>query len=506
MRGGGWRRPGLRSRSKRGTNGEVTTEPAPAPRGRRIAGSFLLLLVGVVAGAVGFSVQPVVSGEVGPGTVVIDPAVRRGATVVGLPPLGQVRADTHDGPLAFDARLDRIHLEEASAVATGDDPEEVLRRQIESGLEPLLWRLGRQSVVAVVLCGVAAGCMMPRRRWSTVATVVGGSITFAVVSGAVAVATFDPTAFDEPHFEGELERAPDFVETVQRHVDDVTVVEGRLEALADRIEGLYRSVEGDGTARPGSATTFLHVSDIHSNPLGLQLVEETARRFAVDAVIDTGDLTSFGVDIETAVAGRVAAIDTPYYVVPGNHDHFEIRAALVAAGVEVLDPGVVVIEGIRILGVGEPTFTADNRVPGALWDANTAASARRIARMVEDERPDVVAVHTRRQLSAALGTFPIGLAGHTHDPDLRYEEGTAIVEAGSAGATGIGALLTDEDLPYEMQLLHFEQRRLVAIDRLAFEGTDGEFRLERVLIDPSRIDGYPDDVTDLGPARPTRPR
>ena len=496
----------LRPSPQRVTNGEVTTEPDRAPRGRRVAGLVLLFAVGVVAGGVGFSVQPVVSGEVGPGTVVIDPAVHGGATVVGLPPLGQILADTHDGPLAFDARLDRIDLEQASVVARGDDPEGVLRSQIESDLEPLLWRLGWQSLAAAVVCGVAAGLMLPRRRWSTVATVVGGAVAFAAVSGAVAVRTFDPAAFDEPRFEGELERAPDIVATVQRHVEDVTVVEGRLEILADRIEGLYRSVEGDGTARPRSATTFLHVSDIHSNPVGIQLVEETAERFAVDAIIDTGDLTSFGADIESAVAARVAAVDTPYYVVPGNHDSFEIRAALVAAGVEVLDPGVVEIDGIRILGVGEPTFTADNRVPGALWDANTAASARRIARMVEDERPDVVAVHTRRQLSEALGSFPIGLAGHTHDPDVRYAEGTAIVEAGSAGATGIGALLTDEDLPYEMQLLHFEQGRLVAIDRLAFQGTDGEFRLQRVLLDWSLVDRYPDDVAKLGPATRTPPR
>ena len=485
----------------------MTTEPDPAPPRRQwILRSLVLLLVGAVAGAVGFSVQPVISAEVGPGTMVIDPAVRRGSTVVGLPPLGQVRAETHDGPLAFDARLDRIRLEEASAVARGDDPAGALRDEIESGLEPLLWRLGGRSLVAAGLCGLAAGLMLPRRRARAVATVIAGAIGFVVAGGAVAVASFDPTAFDEPRFEGELERAPDLVETVQRHVEDVTVVEGRLETLADRIEGLYRSVEGEGNVRQASATTLLHVSDIHSNPLGIQLVEETAARFAVDAIIDTGDLTSFGVDIETAVAARVAAIETPYYVVPGNHDSFEIRAALVAAGVEVLDPGVVEIEGIRILGVGEPTFTADNRVPGALWDANTAASARRIARMVEEDRPDVVAVHGRRQLSEAFGDFAVGLAGHTHDPDLRYVGGSVIVEAGSAGATGVGALLTDEDLPYEMQLLHFERNRLVAIDRLAFEGTDGEFRLERVLLDWTQVDAYPDEVTGLGPATRTPPR
>ena len=202
---------------------------------------------------------------------------------------------------------------------------------------------------------------------------------------------------------------------------------------------------------------------------------------------------------------RVARIDVPYYVVPGNHDHPRIRRALADAGVEVLDPGVARVGGIRILGVGDPTFTADNRLPRHLSDAQVERAGGDLARRVIALKPDVVAVHSTRQMQAALGDFAVGLAGHTHRFDLRYEQGSVVLETGSAGATGVGALTESADLPYEMQLLQFEDGRLVAVDRLSFEGTEGAFRLERLLVDPARVAAYPDpDATpfERGPFAP----
>src|SRR3546814_9991420 len=114
---------------------------------------------------------------------------------------------------------------------------------------------------------------------------------------------------------------PKFVNPVPRPSDDVSVVVTLVEALSARLVGLYRSIEGSGSAPTASDVTLLHVSDLHSNPVGIELVEQTAERFGVDAIIDTGDLTSFGATLEELVVPRIARIDVPYYVVPGNHDH-----------------------------------------------------------------------------------------------------------------------------------------------------------------------------------------
>ena len=465
---------------------------------RPVASVVALLLLGCVAGAIGFSVQPTVSGPVGPGTVTVDPGVRRGDTVVAVPPLGEVLADTHRGPIAIEARVDRIDLESASVLARGANPVVEVRDRIEADLEPLLRRLAWRSAVAAVVAGVIAGLILPRRSIGSVAVVVVGAVGFVGASGAVAAATFDPASFDQPRFRGALEQAPDVIATVQRHIDDVEVVESRLAALSDRIVGLYRTVEGE-TAPDQQTTTILHVSDLHSNPVGIELVEETARRFGVDAIVDTGDLTSFGADIEVAVVDRIAAIDIPYYVVPGNHDSLRMRSALRAGGVEVLDPGVVSVGDVEILGFGDPVFTADNDVPRALHDRRLDAAGDELRRLVLRARPDVVAVHNSRQLRASAGWFPVGLAGHVHEPRLAYEAGGVVLHAGSAGATGVKALYTEEDLPYQMQLLHFEDDRLVALDRMEFQGTDGAFQLERILIDPAQISDYPDEPAGPGP-------
>lgn len=482
------------------------------PRSRRWLGVFAVLLAGALAGAVGFAVQPEVTGEVGPGTVTVDPASIGGDTVVHLPPLGQLRADSHAGPLSLTARLERIDFGRAGDVARLADPAAELRKQIETDLSPLISRLVVQSVVVALVSGALVALVLPRRRWRYAGAAMAGSVGFVAIAGGVAVGSFEPTSFDEPTFEGTLAAAPDVINTIQKHIDDVGAVESRLESLSDRMVALYESV-GDPDEDAPADVVILHVSDLHSNPVGIELVEETAERFGVDAILDTGDVTSFGSGVEAVIAQRLARIDTPYHLVPGNHDSMQMRAVFAAAGVDVLDPGLITVGDVRILGVGEPTFTADNRIPRALWDRNIERSAGEIGRMVRRERPDVVAVHNRRQLADAHGRFAVGVAGHVHEPTVRYEEGTVIIEAGSAGATGVGALMEAEDLPYQMQLLHFEGRRLTAVDRIEFRGTAGAFNLQRILIDPDRVKAYPNRAVsslDTGPlaplVRPFRPQ
>lgn len=460
-------------------------------RGQRAAVAVALVAIGAFAGAIAFAVQPPVSGDVGPGLVSLDPTLRAGNTVVDLPPLGQVRAKSHRGPLGFEARVDRIDLDQAGAVARGANPGTVLRAQVEKDLRPLLWRLVRQSVVVAIAAGALAGLVLPHRRLRYVGATVAGALGFVVVAGAVTVSSFKPERFDQPRFEGALAAAPDILNTVQRHIDDVDVVEGRLEALSDRVVGLYQSVDGS-TGESRADTVILHVSDVHSNPVGIQLIQEAADRFEVDAIIDTGDLTSFGASFEEVTVQRIARMTTPYYVVPGNHDSSAIRRSLVDAGVNVLAPGVVEINGIRLLGVADPTFTADNKMSKEEHAARLERAGEETRRLVVQHRPDVVAVHNPVQLRQSYGLFDVGLAGHRHMPSLAYEEGSVVAQSGSSGATGVGALLTDEDLPYQMQLLQFEDDRLVAVDRVDFAGTDGAFRLERVLVDPDKVDGYPD--------------
>lgn len=89
----------------------------------------------------------------------------------------------------------------------------------------------------------------------------------------------------------------------------------------DRRSGNGRALYAAGqTGGVSGESLVLHVSDIHSNPLGLELAFRLAESFEVDAVLDTGDLTSFGLPIEASIIELIADLDIPYLWVPSNHD------------------------------------------------------------------------------------------------------------------------------------------------------------------------------------------
>ena len=228
---------------------------------------------------------------------------------------------------------------------------------------------------------------------------------------------------------------------------------------------------------------ILHVSDIHSNPLAIEIVQRLAERFDVAAVLDTGDLTSFGYPIESQLGNLIAQIDRPYLFVPGNHDSDTNRTAVAQyPNVQLLDGEVVDIDGVDILGVADPTFTASNEVDDeeAAEIKNDFAPA--VERLVEREDPDVLAVHDRRIGIDAFGAVPLVVSGHFHEQSESIEDGTRVITVGSTGATGIGSFTIDDDLAYEGEILHFARGELRLVDYFWLEGVSGNYRIERRVI------------------------
>jgi len=62
--------------------------------------------------------------------------------------------------------------------------------------------------------------------------------------------------------------------------------------------------------------------------VGLALARDLARSFDVDAVVDTGDITSFGFEPEARFVDELADFEVPYYLVAGNHDSEPVRRRL----------------------------------------------------------------------------------------------------------------------------------------------------------------------------------
>ncbi|HVW31972.1 MAG TPA: metallophosphoesterase [Acidimicrobiia bacterium] len=451
---------------------------------RRGLAYLLVAVLGAAAGLLALGTITTAQGRVGPGRVAVRAHLGAGRTELRLPPLGQISAATHFAPVTVSAQVDEVSLDRLQDLLKADAPADRLRSEVSADLDPLVRAFALRAVVVAMAAGALAGALVPRRRWGHVLT---GSVA-AVVAVAVLLGGawhgYDAGAFEKARFEGPLERAPALLAAVRKHVDDFSAVRKRVEVLGGQVADLY-AVASNQTGGPwsGDEVRILHVSDIHSNPLGLEVARRLAEQFSVAAVLDTGDLTSFGLPVESRIGDLVGSFAVPYYFVPGNHDSAENRRDLTGLpNLHVLDGTVADVAGLRILGVGDPAFTASGQTSTAEAAAVKEADAPAVAARVEATRPDVLAVHDPLLGEAAEGRVPLIVAGHLHRNTAARRNGTLVLTVGSTGATGLGSFTVDTANPYEAELLHFVGHDLVAVDRIDLHGVGGAFRVERQLV------------------------
>jgi predicted phosphodiesterase len=446
----------------------------------------LVVLLGAAAGLLALGTVTVARGPVGPGKVAVRAHLGDSRTELRLPPLGQISAATHGAPVTLTAQVDEVSIEQLQDLLRTDAPGDRLQQEVAADLEPLLRSFAWRALIAAVVAGALAGALVPHRRWVHVMAGSGGGVLIVTVLLGGAWRDYDADAFDKARFEGPLERAPSLVATVRKHVDDISSVRKRVQVLGDQVADLYAVASARaGGPVAGDEVRILHISDIHSNPLGLEVTRRLAEQFAVAAILDTGDLTSFGLPLESRLGEMVAAMKVPYLLVPGNHDSMENRRALDAVdNVQLLDGTVTEVAGVRILGIADPTFTATNETDTAEAAAIKRAAAPAVTARVDALRPDVLAVHDPVLGEAAQGRVPLIVAGHSHKSTAARKNGTLVLTVGSTGATGLGSFTVDTSSPYEAQLLHFVGGDLVALDRIDLHGVGGAFRLERRLVSP----------------------
>ena len=451
---------------------------------RRGFAFLLVALLGAAAGLLSLGLITSAQGRVGPGRVAVRAHLGSGRTELRLPPLGQISAATHLAPVTLTAQVNEVSIDRLQDLLKADAPADRLQSEVAADLEPLLRSFAWRALLVAALAGALAGALVPRRRWTYALTGTAGAVLAVVGLLGGAWHGYDARAFERARFEGPLERAPDLLATVRQHVDDISTVRKRVQTLGEQVAELY-SVASSQAGGPlsGDEVRILHISDIHSNPLGLEVARRLAEQFKVAAILDTGDLTSYGLPIEARIGDLVGTMPVPYLLVPGNHDSPENRRTLAAVhNVQLLDGTVADVGGVRILGVADPTFTASNEVSTDEAAAVKEAQAPVVAGQVQALRPDVLAVHDPLLGEASESHVPLIVAGHLHKNSAERKSGTLILTVGSTGATGLGSFTVDTGSSYEAELLHFVGHDLVAVDRVDLHGVGGAFRVERKLV------------------------
>ena len=294
-------------------------------------------------------------------------------------------------------------------------------------------------------------------------------------SSCAAAATWRPEALSQPTYTGLLVNANSLIGSAEDIVARFDAYRASLEDLVSNVSSLYATLSSLPPAGGADdSVALLHVSDLHLNPAGFDLVQQVVTQFDVDGVLDTGDITDWGTQPENGLISRVGSLGVPYVFIRGNHDS-PITAALVAAqpNATVLDDSAVTVAGIEVVGTPDPRFTPDS---GADDGAGTLeASGERLADLVGTlpEPPAIAMVHDPKQAPPLDGVVPLVLAGHTHEREVtRLDGGTLLMVEGSTGGAGLRALQGEFPEPLTCTVLYLDPQTgaLTAYDEITLGG------------------------------------
>jgi predicted phosphodiesterase len=432
-----------------------------------------------------------VSAPIGPFDATLEFRPAGGGAQVGLPPLGALTVDVYDGPLRLEIQLQRVDQVRAQALAT--DPVKLagvvdrVSADLQDALVELVWK-----TILIALAGAAltSGVILRRRREPLLAA--GLTAVLLLGTAGLGAATWRPEALSQPTYTGLLVNANSLIGSAEDLVARFDAYRASLEDLVANVGSLYSVISA--LPAPGGTddtVALLHISDLHLNPAGFDLVRQVTAQFQVDAVLDSGDITDWGSGPENRLISSVGTLGVPYLYARGNHDS-GTTAALIATqpNAVVLDASTpATVGGLTVVGVPDPRFTPDKTTgdddagPEVLEEAG-----EELARLVDTlpEPPAVVLVHDPKVAAPLDGIVPLVLAGHTHErKTTKLDEGTLLMVQGSTGGAGLRALQGEYPEPLTCTVLYLDRvtGALRAYDEITLGGLGStEVTIQRTVV------------------------
>ncbi|MHB8171633.1 MAG: metallophosphoesterase family protein [Thermincolia bacterium] len=409
-----------------------------------------------------------------------------GYTKLVIPPVGEISAKTHQTPLKVSLTLKNIDLDLLKAMLKESPDRAALLATIKEEMNrTLLFFVVR--ILFLSALGGALGILALHRR-GIMPYLKGAAVGVILVAGLLASTwfTYDQQRFVNPEYRGILKAAPWMMGFVQEGLVKVNTLSKQMEVMADNLYSLFEKIDQlQAIGTVNGQLKVLHISDLHNNPAGLRLAEEVARTFAVDMVIDTGDITDFGSPLENHLLERLAQLKVPYVVTLGNHDSAQTMDKLKGfPNVIMVNQREVTVKGLRIAGIFDPAaLTVEIVSPPAETMEKYVEKLKQLLASL-NHVPDVLLVHNPRMAREFIGKVPLILFGHTHRHSLRQTRGTVMINAGTTGAAGLQGLQSPKEIPYSLYVLHFNQRpgqgyQLIAADLLRVSNLESGFTLER---------------------------
>ncbi|WP_310738415.1 metallophosphoesterase [Microbispora sp. H10670] len=476
--------------------------------GSRTAAVLAVVLAAVVGGWLGLALGAKVDTPVGPADIgmSISPSLR-GETVVDVRPLGTLNFNTHDAPVRLGLTIEAVHPDVAEDIIKNPRWADRLPTTIETDVIEGLRRLAVRAALFAVAAGFVTGLVV-FRRLSRAAWTAGGSLVMVAVLGGVSALTFNPRSIAEPRYTGLLTGVPSLIGSAESIVTKFSEYRGQLAKLVTNVSQLYEAGSNLPIFDPDPDTIrVLHVSDLHINPIGWNVIKSLKDQFKVQFVVDTGDISDHGTKPENEFVKEIGSLGVPYVYVRGNHDSKSTQDAVAKQkNAIVLDGNAVTVNGLTVYGLGDPRFTPDKAVQvdgdssESLLDLGKTNALKLAPRdwsrskstSAPDRIPaDIVAVHDPTVGRGFSGYVPLVLSGHVHARSTQLmPTGTRLMIQGSTGGAGLRGLEHDEPTPLTASVLYFNKKshRLEAWDDITVGGL-GEQWIQcqrRIEPDPGR--------------------
>lgn len=416
----------------------------------------------------------------------IQPAMRGETRLIFLP-LGEVRARSHRTPLALNIGLTGVSFEEMRRLLASPPPRQALEEEFERMAHHSIQDFARRQIGLGALGALLVPLFLHLRRARYWLLAAAWGALFVAVVFLRTVATFDRTAFASPTYTGSLREAGWIIGLVKDGFNKVEALSDKLRRVADNLNTLYGRINSvPGLAADADTIRLLHISDIHNNPAAVDFVRKLAENFQVHAVIDTGDLTDLGLEVETALSKGLARLDKPYLFVAGNHDSQATVKAVQAENPNaiILRDRPVTVAGLNVLGSPDPSSARAGQGSVDTSPESLQAAAERLAEEYRNARftPDIVCVHNPRQAEPLIGQARLILCGHMHRAYVETRNGTVICNAGTTGAAGVRYFDRPAGVPFSAAIVTFArhpQPRLLFIDLVVLEGSLGQYSITR---------------------------
>ncbi|MEJ6952466.1 metallophosphoesterase family protein [Natronospora cellulosivora (SeqCode)] len=409
-----------------------------------------------------------------------------GRTIIVLPPIGRISAETHNFPVELMFRLGNIDLNLLHEMV--QNSEEFYDFLFQKGRELLLYYILRLSLI--VLIGTILILIFTYTK-KIKALFLAGIFSLAILffSFAFTYYTYETEAYQHPEYFGTVEAAPWMIGLIEESLFKIEELSQKLKLMAENVYIVFEKIEGlEPLGLTNGDLIILHVSDIHNNVAAISFIEQMVKNFEVDFIIDTGDLVDYGTPVEVGLIRGIDELGIPYIFIPGNHDSPQVISALHNMdNVIVLDEQVT-INGLRIVGIDDPlSKTTEFRSPDP---GEIEEYTNRLKEKISNQKevPHIIAVHNHRIAQAVEGMAALVLHGHTHRKEIYRGEDFLRINAGTTGASGIRSLETTVGTPpYSMVLLRLEEEdddnyRLLAIDTIEIQDRESGFTLNRHLL------------------------